>query len=101
MPRYEERSGLLLPWLQKRHSGTKSYRAVKNVTDTAEKSMKGWSTVVQQPVIIIDEYDTPIQQGHSEDYYDKIIRFMRNLFSGGFKDNGDLSTDQKQSFDYL
>lgn len=32
------------------------------------------------PVIIIDEYDTPIQQGHSEDYYDKIIRFMRNLF---------------------
>lgn len=74
---------------------------MKNVTDTAEKSMKGWSTVVQQPVIIIDEYDTPIQQGHSEDYYDKIIRFMRNLFSGGFKDNGDLSTDQKQSFDYL
>ena len=39
------------------------------------------------PVIIIDEYDTPIQQGHSEDYYDKIIRFMRNLFSGGFKDH--------------
>ena len=43
------------------------------------------------PVIIIDEYDTPIQQGHSEDYYDKIIRFMRNLFSGGFKDNSHLS----------
>lgn len=43
------------------------------------------------PVIIIDEYDTPIQQGHSEDYYDKIIRFMRNLFFGGFKDNSHLS----------
>ena len=43
------------------------------------------------PVIIIDEYDTPIQQGHSEDYYDKSIRFMRNLFSGGFKDNSHLS----------
>ncbi len=26
----------------------KSYRAVKNVTDTAEKSMKGWSMAVQQ-----------------------------------------------------
>ena len=35
-------------FLQKRHSGTKSYRAVKNVTDTAEKSMKGWSTAAQQ-----------------------------------------------------
>ena len=43
------------------------------------------------PIIIIDEYDTPIQQGHQKDYYDKIIRFMRNLFSGGFKDNPHLS----------
>ena len=38
-------------------------------------------------VIIIDEYDTPIQEGHSADYYDKIINFMRNFFSGAFKDN--------------
>lgn len=26
-----------------------------------------------------------------KDYYDKIILFMRNLFSGGFKDNKNLS----------
>ena len=38
-----------------------------------------------------DEYDTPIQQGYQKDYYDKVIRFMRNLFSGGFKDNQHLS----------
>lgn len=43
------------------------------------------------PVIIVDEYDTPIQQGYLEDYYDKIILLMRNLFSGGFKDNKHLS----------
>ena len=43
------------------------------------------------PVIIVDEYDTPIQQGYKEEYYDKIIQFMRNLFSGGFKDNPHLS----------
>lgn len=43
------------------------------------------------PVIIIDEYDTPIQQGHIKGYYDKIVQFMRNLFSGGFKDNRHLS----------
>jgi len=43
------------------------------------------------PIIIIDEYDTPIQQGHTKDYYDKIIIFMRNLFSGGLKDNDHLS----------
>lgn len=43
------------------------------------------------PVIIIDEYDTPIQQGYMRGYYDKVIDFMRTLFSGGFKDNPHLS----------
>lgn len=43
------------------------------------------------PIIIIDEYDTPIQQGHVRDYYDKVIDFMRALFSAGLKDNPHLS----------
>lgn len=43
------------------------------------------------PIIIIDEYDIPIQQGHAQGFHDKVILFMRNLFSGGFKDNKHLS----------
>ena len=43
------------------------------------------------PVIIIDEYDTPIQEGYSKEFYDEIIGFMRNFFSGAFKDNSNLS----------
>lgn len=43
------------------------------------------------PVIIIDEYDTPIQEGYSKEFYDEIIGFMRNFFSGAFKDNKNLS----------
>ena len=43
------------------------------------------------PIIIIDEYDTPIQEGYAEDFYDAIIRFMRNFFSGAYKDNKNLS----------
>lgn len=43
------------------------------------------------PIIIIDEYDIPIQQGHMKGYYDEVILFMRNLFSGGLKDNKHLS----------
>lgn len=43
------------------------------------------------PIIIIDEYDTPVQQGHMRGFYDKMILFMRNLFSGGLKDNRHLS----------
>lgn len=42
-------------------------------------------------VIIIDEYDTPIQQGHFCDFYDEIVNFMRNFFSGGLKDNPHLA----------
>ena len=38
-----------------------------------------------------NEYDTPIQQGHACGFYDKIVLFMRNLFSGGLKDNKHLS----------
>ena len=44
-----------------------------------------------EAVIIIDEYDTPIQQGYASGYYDQVIAFIRNLFSGAFKDNSDLA----------
>lgn len=44
-----------------------------------------------KPIIIIDEYDIPIQQGHMRGFYDAVILFMRNLFSGGLKDNRHLS----------
>ncbi len=43
-----------------------------------------------ETIIIIDEYDTPIQQGHGKGFYEDIILFMRNLFSGGLKDNQNL-----------
>ncbi len=47
--------------------------------------------VGEKAVIIIDEYDTPIQQGYEAGYYEEIIGFIRNLFSGAFKDNPHLA----------
>ncbi len=44
----------------------------------------------QKCIVIIDEYDTPIQQGHNLDFYDDVVNFMRNFFSGGLKDNEHL-----------
>ena len=41
-------------------------------------------------IVIIDEYDTPIQQGHIFGYYDEVIGFMRNLLSAVLKDNPSL-----------
>jgi len=40
----------------------------------------------QNVVILIDEYDTPIQAGYKK-FYEQSISFMRNLLSGAFKDN--------------
>ena len=44
----------------------------------------------QKTVILIDEYDTPIQQGYIQDYYKEVTPFMRNLLSGALKDNNSL-----------
>lgn len=43
------------------------------------------------PVMIVDEYDVPLQQGHTYGFYDDVILFLRNFFSAGVKDNPHLS----------
>ncbi len=43
----------------------------------------------EKVVILIDEYDTPIQAGYKK-FYDEAIAFMRNLMSGAYKDNNFL-----------
>lgn len=45
----------------------------------------------QKVVILIDEYDTPIQQGYAKGFYNEAIGFMRNFLSGGLKDNSNLA----------
>lgn len=44
----------------------------------------------QQAIILIDEYDTPIQEAYLHGYYDDLISFLRNLFSSSLKDNSSL-----------
>ncbi|MDJ0836342.1 MAG: AAA family ATPase, partial [Acidobacteriota bacterium] len=46
--------------------------------------------VGKKPIVLVDEYDAPIHAGLRYGYYDRIIGFMRNLLSGGFKDNSHL-----------
>ena len=40
----------------------------------------------EKVVLLIDEYDTPIQVGYNK-FYNEVISFMRSLLSGAFKDN--------------
>ena len=43
-----------------------------------------------KPIIIIDEYDTPVQEGHINGYYDEAIEFVRTFLSAGLKDNPNI-----------
>ena len=38
-------------------------------------------------IIIVDEYDVPIQQGYLKGFYQNVVEFLRNLFCGGLKGN--------------
>jgi hypothetical protein len=41
-------------------------------------------------MIIIDEYDTPIQAGYLNGYFEDVIEFMKSMLVKGFKDNYSL-----------
>jgi hypothetical protein len=40
-----------------------------------------------KPIVLIDEYDTPIQAAYINQHYKKIVEFMRKFLSAGLKDN--------------
>jgi hypothetical protein len=45
----------------------------------------------ERVVILIDEYDTPVQSGYMYDFFDDVVLFFRNFFSACLKDNTALS----------
>ncbi len=44
-----------------------------------------------KPILLIDEYDAPIDSGYTNQYYSKIISFIRLLFTAALKDNPYIS----------
>ncbi|MEA2041256.1 MAG: AAA family ATPase [Bacteroidota bacterium] len=64
-------------------SNVKYQNSIKQLSEYLERSHK------EKIVILIDEYDTPIQAGYGK-FYDEVVPFMRNLLSGAFKDNSNL-----------
>lgn len=41
----------------------------------------------KKPIILIDEYDTPIQTAYLKNYYEPMIGVMRGILGAGLKDN--------------
>ncbi|MES2200462.1 MAG: AAA family ATPase, partial [Chlamydiota bacterium] len=44
----------------------------------------------KKSIVLLDEYDTPIQSSYLYAYYDSMIEFMRGWLAGGLKDNSCL-----------
>lgn len=44
-----------------------------------------------QPILLLDEYDVPIQSGYINGFYEEIIEFIRNWLSGAIKDNNHIN----------
>jgi len=44
----------------------------------------------QNVIILIDEYDVPLENAHFEGFYDKMITFIRSLFESALKTNDSL-----------
>ena len=41
----------------------------------------------KKPIILLDEYDTPMQEAYVDGFWDEIVSFMRSLFDSTFKTN--------------
>ncbi|HOJ12734.1 MAG TPA: AAA family ATPase [Clostridiales bacterium] len=59
-------------------------KSLKILSSALEKYHK------EKVMIFIDEYDTPLNAAHTNDYQREAVDFMRELLSGAFKDNNSL-----------
>lgn len=46
-----------------------------------------WSMHMKKVIILLDEYDTPMQEANVYGYWEEMTSFLRNLFHATFKTN--------------
>jgi hypothetical protein len=64
-------------------------KATFEETKTSLRMLCEWLSIHygQKPILLIDEYDTPIHTAYVEGYYDEMIGFMREFFGVALKDD--------------
>ena len=81
----EDEKELFVSILHKQSDQTDIEGAISQLSIYLEKKFK------VNPIILIDEYDTPIQEAYLKGYYDQMIEFMRGIFGPSLKDNNYMS----------
>jgi len=62
--------------------------SLSNIREALKKLSKYLKKKFKKPVIIlVDEYDTPIQEAYLQNYYEDMIKLMRSIFGQALKDN--------------
>ena len=44
-----------------------------------------------KPIILIDEYDVPIERGYIKEYYDDVVSLIKDILSTALKENNNIS----------
>lgn len=95
---YSEHEEVVLGSSNVKDRDKENYELILNgkATDAVMKSaLKSLITFLHQsygakPIVLIDEYDTPIQTAYVENYYKDMLVFIREFFGSGLKDNHSL-----------
>ena len=70
------------------------FQAVKQIMDdlTAQDAVSDLMKLLyhhygKKTIVLLDEYDTPLQEAYVNGYWDEMVSFTRNLFNATFKTN--------------
>ena len=71
------------------------FRFLRSSLDQLKYSLKTISRCLynhyqQKVIILIDEYDVPLQSAYQNNYYDEMVEFLRSVFSSALKTNDAL-----------
>ena len=75
---------MLLAYRNRESSRNDVEDALLNISECLEKYYG------EKVVILIDEYDVPLQYAYIQGYYDEMANFLRNVFSAALKTNSSL-----------
>ena len=68
-------------------------KAKRSHIENALKTLSKYLTrkFKKEPIVLIDEYDTPIQEAYLSNYYQDMIKLMRSILGQSLKDNPYIS----------
>lgn len=84
----EKLSDISLKTLKKYHEGTKQEVDLQVALQFLSKCL--YQHYERKVILLIDEYDVPLQDAYLNNYYDQMVNFLRNVFSEALKTNDAL-----------